>query len=108
MMTGKCKSWEIWFASVRFEDSPEIKKRPVVIFKNNIAFILAFKITTHEPRSNFQGEYKLKYWKEANLRSESTIRLSTTFKLTKKDLDKKIGQLHPNDIIMIQYKMCEI
>lgn len=102
MMAGACNKWEIWLADVKFEDSDEVKQRPVVIVEENVAFILALKVTSHKPREKFRGEYSIKFWSEAGLHKESTVRISQKLHLEKKDLSRRLGRLHPSDIIQIQ------
>lgn len=66
--------WEIWLAKVSFEDNPNvIKNRPVLILQNNTAIFISAKITSHAPRNDFPGEYKIIEWETAGLKKESTI-----------------------------------
>lgn len=95
-------NWEVWFADVKFEDSDEVKQRPVVIVENHTAYILALKVTGHEPRKNYPGEYRLKFWREAGLAKPSTVRISKKLYLEDRDLNRCLGRLHPYDIIQIQ------
>lgn len=101
----RCRKWEVWYARFKFEDSNDIKNRPVIITGVGDAYILSVKVTTHEPRKGYEGEYRIKYWKEAGLRNESTARLSKRLKLIDSDLIHKIGDLHPVDIIEIQRRI---
>ena len=98
-MTSKPEKWEVWIATVKFEDSPEVKKRSVVIVAPNIAYFLSLKVTTHPPRSHYAGEYVLQMWKEAGLDKPSTVRASKLLKLKDSDLSHKAGRLHPIDIM---------
>ena len=93
--------WEVWLASVRFDDSKEIKTRPVVIYEDKIAYIISFKVTSHEPRKNFIGEYQLKNWKAAGLKKKSVVRLHKKLKMYESDFIKKIGDLDDCDIFSI-------
>lgn len=99
---NKPDKWEIWSASVKFEESTERKQRPVVIIEPNIAIYLSLKVTTHEPRDNFIGEYQLQKWKEAGLNKPSTVRASKIIELVGSDFTYKIGRLHPLDILELQ------
>jgi hypothetical protein len=101
-MAGSYNKWEIWLARVKFEDSNEIKERPVLITGTGQAIILALKITTHEPRDYYYGEYSVKHWQESGLREPSTIRSSKRLSLIDTDLVHKIGRLHPFDVIKVQ------
>lgn len=99
MMT--INAWEVWFAAVRYEDSTEIKNRPVVITSSGKLFVFALKVTTHEPRNEW-GEYALQYWQNAGLHKSSTVRVGKRLCLQYSDMVHRIGQLHPIDIINIQ------
>lgn len=95
--------WDVWLADVSHEENPEISEpRPVVILDSGGYFTFSLKGTSHEPRDNFTGEYKLMYWKEAGLKKETVIRCSKLLKLNDSDFRFKIGVLHPVDIINIQ------
>ena len=107
-MTGQPKKWEVWLAAVRYEDSYEIKERPVVIYNNNVAIIVGLKVTSTQPREYCKGECELKYWKEANLDHCSTVRVSKHFKVSSTALRSKIGKLHPTDILRIEMAMLEL
>lgn len=92
--------WEVWFASVRFEDSREVKARPVVITDSGEVYVLALKVTSHAPRDMWD-EYALVYWREAGLIKPSTVRISKRLRLKPGDMIRKIGMLHPADIMSI-------
>lgn len=96
------KQWEVWMAKVRFEDMPEeIKIRPVVITDAGEVYVIALKVTSHPPR-NVWGEYPLVFWQSAGLSKPSTVRISKRLRLEERDLVRKLGRLHPMDIIAIQ------
>lgn len=92
--------WDVWFASVRFEDSTEVKSRPVVITDHGEVYVLALKVTSHAPRDVW-GEYALVYWREAGLSKPSTVRISKRLRLEPHDMIRKVGTLHPADIMSI-------
>lgn len=95
--------WELWWANVAFEDNPQqVKRRPVIVIDNQTAIIIAVKITSHEPRPQFSGEYKLAYWCAAGLSKESTARCEKLIRLQQQDFLGKIGRLHPVDIAALQ------
>ena len=103
MMTRR---WEIWLARVAFGDKPTIQKvRPVLIVSPNEAFILSLKITSHEPRKYCEGEYVIIKWKEAGLHKTSTVGCAKQLKLNEDDLLKRIGRLHPVDIVEIRREL---
>ena len=98
--------WEIWYARFKYEETNEYKERPVVILENKIVYpILVSKITTHEPRKNFKGEYKIIEWGKAGLDRESTIRLSQRLRLEEKDFVSKIGKLQAIDIVNVMQEI---
>lgn len=95
------KPWEVWLAAVRFEDSPQIKNRPVVVTSTEQIYVIALKVTSHAPRMEW-GEYALQQWQAAGLSKPSTVRISKRLKLMGRDMVHKIGDLHPLDILNIQ------
>lgn len=95
------KPWEVWLAAVRFEDSPQVKNRPVVVTSSGDVYILALKVTSHDPRGGW-GEYALQYWQSAGLRKPSTVRIGKRLRLQKSDMVHRIGALHPLDVLNIQ------
>lgn len=94
--------WEIWWAYVKFEDSNEVKKRPVLVLEDRVAYILSLKITSHAPRKKFDGEYQLLQWEKAGLTKPSVVRTSKVLCLEEDDFDTKIGKLTDADIYAIQ------
>lgn len=100
-MTNDPKPWEVWWAKVRYEDSEEVKTRPILINGKNCGMIIAFKITTHEPRNEW-GEYPLAKWRECGLKKESTVRLRHVINIDLSKCISKIGVLHHTDIIYIR------
>jgi len=95
------KPWEAWLAAVRFEDSQEVKKRPVVVTSAGNIYVIALKVTSHIPRNEW-GEYALQQWQAAGLSKPSTVRIGKRLRLQQSDLVHKIGTLHPQDILNIQ------
>lgn len=95
------KPWEVWFASVRFEDSPAVKARPVVVTSSGAVYVCALKVTTHAPRDEW-GEYQLTQWQFAGLKYPSTVRVGKQLRLEPRDMIHRIGTLHPIDILGIQ------
>ena len=76
--------YEIWQAKVKFEESDEVKERPVLIWNNHV-FLIAYKMTGTN-RGDDQDEYRVQYWKEAGLSKPTSIRIRKVLKLTKDDL----------------------
>ena len=59
------RRWDIWWADIPYEDNPEMSKvRPVVVADKGTYFYLTFKMTSHAPRPDFEGEYSVQYWKK--------------------------------------------
>lgn len=91
--------WDIYIADVPFEDEPQSKVRPIIILEASTVLIDSLKMTGQPPRP---GEYVLKKWKEAGLLKPTTVRVSKRLSLKPAALKKRIGSLHPIDIIEIQ------
>ena len=96
----KCKRWEVWWAYVKYEDSNEIKKRPVLIIGEEYGLVLSLKMTTHKPRN--ATDYLLKHWKTAGLDRETTVRTDKFCKLRDSELIRKVGRLTSYDMVQIQ------
>lgn len=90
------KPWDVWWAYVKFDDSPEIKRRPVVVLQTGEIVIVALKVTSHEERNTY-GDIDITYWKAAGLSKPSTVRASFLLELEHGAFDGKIGELHPLD-----------
>lgn len=95
--------YEIWQAKVRFEDSDEVKQRPVLIW-NNKAFLVAYKMTGTD-RGDDRDEYRLRYWKEAGLTKPTSIRLRKVLKLEKEDLLYKIGEMDRRERLSFEFRI---
>lgn len=105
IMSKEPEKWEVWFANVRYEDNPTIvKKRPVIIYDKQHAFIISLKVTGQMPRNN-KTEYVLQRWSEAGLDTVSTVRLSKQLKILRSDYIHKIGNLRTKDIMGIKVKI---
>jgi hypothetical protein len=92
----KCRPWEIWLATVQFEDRAEVKKRPVLIAGKYPDKLYRIKMTKTPARDHF--EYELKDWEQAGLKHPTTIRTSKLSDLRESDLIHKIGELSIRDI----------
>lgn len=95
--------YEIWRAKVKFEDSPEIKERPVLIWNDKI-FIIAYKMTGTD-RGDGKDEYRIKFWKEAGLDKPTSVRLQKVLRLEKKDLLYKIGELDKRERLTFDFRV---
>lgn len=98
MMPNK---WEIWLVDMSFEDSIESKIRPVLVIEVEDNLIVVGKMTTHEPRDNYQYEYAMIDWKGAGLHRPTTLRLSQIIKYEPTCFIKKLGHVQPVDQISI-------
>ena len=94
--------WDIYIADVPFEDLPQSKPRPVIILEDSVVLIDCIKMTGHPPR---RGEYALQKWQEAGLLKPTTVRVSKRLALSPRFFRKRIGSLHPVDIIEIQKRL---
>lgn len=94
--------WDVFLADVPFEDIQESKLRPVIVLEDAIVLVDCLKMTSQLPRD---GEYVLKMWKEAGLKKPTTVRISKRLVLNPSAFRKRIGSLHPIDIIEIQKRL---
>lgn len=97
--------YAIYLAKVRFEDSAEYKKRPVLLlyYKNGKA--VCRKVTSQPVITNYPGEVELLDWNKEGLRKPSVVRMSKHFLLDKSDLIHKIGNLTQEDNKTINQKL---
>lgn len=98
------KRWEIWWAKVKFEESNEVKKRPVLIIDSNTVVIIAFKMTSTD-RGDRPPYYQVREWKEAGLTKETSIRFDKVLRLKPNDFDSKIGELTERDKLIISNRL---
>lgn len=94
------EAWQLWYADVKFEDSDEIKRRPVVILKvDNIEYVCVVLKVTSKDKPNNIG-YRIKKWKEAGLSKESIVILRP-FRIDQTRMVNYIGVLQNVDVIAI-------
>lgn len=98
---SKALPWEIWWAYVAFEEGNDGKERPVLVLEDGTVYVIALMITSHDQR-NVYGEYDITKWQSAGLKKPSTIRITKRLKLMETDLIRKMGDLQPYDIVMLQ------
>ena len=103
-MTGLIKQWHIWMAKVKFEDSEEVKERPVLIMNNAAYLISAFKMTGTDRGDSFP-EHRIRNWQAAGLTKETSVRLDKLLRLDKSALTTYVGKLDVGDIFLIQNKL---
>lgn len=94
------KPWEIWYARVKFEDTDEIKSRPVVVLETGEVAVIALKVTGHEER-NYYGDIDITYWQSAGLTKPSTIRAGIKLVLDYSAFERKVGVLQYIDRINV-------
>lgn len=97
------KRYEIWRARVKFEESDEVKERPVLIWDSQ-AFLIAYKMTGTD-RGDNRDEFPVRYWKEAGLSKPTSIRLRKVLKLTPNDLLYKIGDLDKRERLLFEFRI---
>ena len=91
--------WQIWLTYVRFADHPEIGKvRPIAIIDSDTAAVIAAKITSASPLSQYRY-YELMDWEEEGLLKPSRIQLAPLLALRYEDLlnDEPLGYLSKRD-----------
>lgn len=96
------KKWDIYLANVPYEDLPKAKIRPVIILDEQTVLVDCLKMTGQLPRA---GEYVLEKWQESGLRKQTTVRISKRLALVPAAFIKRIGSLHPVDIIEISKRI---
>lgn len=97
------KRWDVCIAYVGFENTDDFKIRPVLILGKEALLLDALMMTGQPPRT---GEYALQFWAEAGLHKATAVRISKRFQLSPDAVVKRIGALHPADILAIE-KMIE-
>ena len=95
------EEWEIWWADVKFDDSDDSKRRPVLVLNSeNTFFIKTDKKTTHEPRDIF--DYQIKNLDSCGLNKDSTIRLNKKITIEREKMIAKSGKLSKQDIVFVK------
>ena len=95
------EEWEMWWADVKFDDSDDSKRRPVLVLNSeNAFFIETAKVTTHEPRDIF--DYQIKNLESCGLNKDSTIRLNKKITIEREKMIAKSGKLSKQDIVFVK------
>ncbi|MFC2822133.1 MAG: type II toxin-antitoxin system PemK/MazF family toxin [Sphaerochaeta sp.] len=94
--------YDIHMAEVSFEDVDETKLRPVLILEDKVCLVSCLSITSNTARAE---DYVIQMWKEAGLKKPSAIRLLQALNLDPSLIGRKIGTLHPIDILEIQERL---
>lgn len=100
---GMMKRYEIWRAKVRFEDSDEIKERPVLIW-NDTAYIIAYKMTGTY-RGDNTDEFQIIHWQESGFDKPSTIRIRKVLRLKSEDLIYQVEVLDKRDQLRFELRI---
>lgn len=103
-MTGTIDKWHIWMANVKFEDSDEVKERPVLIMNNAVYAISAFKMTGTNRGDKFP-EHRIRNCQAAGLTKETSVRLDKLLRLDKSVLTTYVGKLGFEDRFLIESKL---
>ena len=99
---------EVWFAKFQFEEIEGFKYRPVVVLDDwnfDAIKVLVVKVTTKN--RNIDTDVPILYWQEAKLRFESFARVDKYLLLDDTDFSFKIGDLHQDDLNLIETKFIE-
>lgn len=94
--------WDVYLADVPFEDLPRTKVRPVIVLEDSVVIVDCLKMTSQPPRP---GEYVLKYWKEAGLLKQTTVRISKRLELKPQAFRKYLGTVHILDRLEIEKRL---
>ena len=95
--------WEIWLAEVMFEETSEVKKRPVLVIDDtDFYYVEVARITSHISRKWDWFDYEIKEWEKAGLKKPSTIRLDRIISMSNNRLIHKIGELQQEDRWRVQ------
>lgn len=97
------RQWDIWLVDFPFEDSNEEKSRPVIVLNAETLEVLSVKITSHTPRTD-PYDVPITKWQESGLKHISTARISKTMYLNRNKFKHCLGNLHPDDRIVIMQK----
>ena len=99
---------EVWFVKFQFEEIEGFKYRPVVVLDDrnfDAIKVLVVKVTTKN--RNFDTDIPILYWQEAKLKFESFVRIDKYLLLDDTDFSFKIGDLHQDDLNLIETKFME-
>jgi mRNA-degrading endonuclease toxin of MazEF toxin-antitoxin module len=95
--------YSIWWAEISFAENPDQKKRrPVLVIdpRNNIVICLRMTSTPRKVESDFV----IMRWEEAGLYRETVINTQRRIQVKPDDLLDYIGNLHVDDISLLNFK----
>lgn len=97
---------EVWYVNFPYEEDPsQSSHRPCIILDVENLEVLSMKVTKHEPRDEY--DVPIFKWREANLDYPSYARVKKTILITKDSFDRKIGDIHRDDLNNITRKFME-
>ena len=91
------KKYDICFAEFPFEDTGEIKARPVLILDNGECALLSAKITSKVDKYNGKMDYHLVDWESEGLKKPSLVRLDKRENISPEQIYFKVGRLSTVD-----------
>lgn len=97
-MQQQIEAREVWFAWVRYEESPmQGKNRPVLVMdvEGNEALVLAVPFTSVHPRDEYDIE--VFDWSDIPLDHLSTARVSKVLRIPVSDFVRKLGRISDDD-----------
>ena len=97
MTINNLNQWDIWFAEFPFEDTSELKDRPVIILSIEPLKVLSIKVTSSGPRTEDKFDIPITKWQDAGLKNASTARIAKTIRLDVDKFRRKLGTLHMDD-----------
>ncbi|HZK84498.1 MAG TPA: type II toxin-antitoxin system PemK/MazF family toxin [Desulfosporosinus sp.] len=93
---------DVWFAEFPLEEDSTHFLRPVIVLNVDTLDVLSVKVTKTNPRAEDNYDTPIIFWQTANLRCKSTARVTKTIAIDKSQFKRRIGTLHPDDLIIIQ------
>jgi mRNA-degrading endonuclease toxin of MazEF toxin-antitoxin module len=96
------KPYSIWWAKYPNDDNSEGKVRPVLVIDPRTGKCLCLKMTGTAPQTAY--DFSISHWREAGLHKATTIKTNKSRIFLDSDLTMQIGDLHPDDIVILQYK----
>ena len=96
------QKYDVVLYNVKYDDTDEMKQRPIIILDAENDYAIATSCTTHRPRSQFFGEYVLQDYKQAGLNKPTTARLSKIVDVNESNIIRHLGKLSIRDIENIE------
>jgi mRNA-degrading endonuclease toxin of MazEF toxin-antitoxin module len=100
---------DIYFAEFPLEeDKSQYLNRPIIIVVAELPELVVIKVTKTAPRANDKFDVPIIKYQEAGLKFPSTARVSKVITLNEKQIIRRIGSLHPDDLEAITEKLIEL